>query len=166
MKFKKLFGFLLATAIVANINPAIAEDDEDEDNEVDLTSAVITALPCAQEAAENEDYEILSSLAKCPPHIAYGKIKGDMVKTIYGEVPAKKFYFAPPQEVVFDVTEGDFYLVKYNDALSYSDMLEGFGGSLDGSGVIVGKKGDIPVVEFEEATITPRPKPGFFKGCL
>ena len=155
MKIKKLFGFVLAATLIANIAPVVAEEDEDEDNEIELTSAVITAEDCAKKAAETENYEILGSLAKCPPH------------KIFEGIPGDKIYTAPPKIVVFDVTEGEYYYIKPNpEVLTWAQLLLGFGGSLDGSGVIVGKKGDIPVVEFEEAEITPRPKPGFFKGCL
>jgi len=152
MKFKKLFGFLVATAIVINVNPALAEEEDDEDNEVEFTSAVITAESCAKEAAENENFEILSS---CPPH------------KLFEGVPADKIYTAPPKVVIFDVTEGEYYHIKPTpEGVTYAALLEGFGGTLDGEGMIIGEKDGVPVVELEEAEITPKPKPGFFKGCL
>ncbi len=151
MSLKKLIALFGAAIIAINISTAVAEEEDDEDNEVDLTSAVITAVTCAKAAEETGEFSVLSS---CPPHEAFAG------------VPADKIYTAPPRIVVFDVTEGDYYLVKANKVLTYSDLLEGYGGSLDGSGVVVGEKNGIPVVEFEEAQVTPKPKPGFFKGCL
>lgn len=127
----------------------IVEEDE-EDNEVEFTSAVITALPCAEEAEEKGELDILVS---CPPHKAF-----EGVKDIYDN---------PPNIVVVDVTEGEyFYIQPSKESVYYSDLLEGFGGSIDGIGMIIGEKNGIPVVELEEFEITPKPKPGFFKGCL
>ncbi|MDQ7055863.1 MAG: hypothetical protein Q9M89_05080 [Persephonella sp.] len=127
----------------------IAEEDE-EDNEVEFTSAVITALSCAKEAEESGEFDVLAS---CPPHKAF-----EGVKDIYDN---------PPQIVVFDVTEEEyFYVQPSKDSIYYSDLLEGFGGSIDGTGMVIGEKDGIPVVKLEEFEITPKPKPGFFKGCL
>ncbi|EDP74039.1 hypothetical protein [Hydrogenivirga sp. 128-5-R1-1] len=151
MKIKKLLLLALSLMLVLNLSVAVAEEDDD-DNEVDLTSAVITALSCAKQAEESGEFAVLSS---CPPHAAFEGI------------PADKIYTAAPKIVIFDVTEGEFYLVQPNEYLTYSDLLEGFGGSLDGTGVVVGEKDGIPVLKFEEeVSITPKPKPGFFKGCL
>ncbi len=152
MSLKKLLiMFLVGMFITAYAPNALAEEEEDDDNEVDLTSAVITALPCAKEAEEKGEFDVLYS---CAPH------------QMFEGIPADKIYTAAPNIVVFDVTEGEFYYVKPNENLTYSDLLEGFGGSLDGSGVIIGKKDGIPVVKFEDAQVSPKPKPGFFKGCL
>ena len=151
MKLKKLLLLALSLMLVVNLS-VIATEEDDEDNEVDLTSAVITAISCAKQAEESGEFAILSS---CPPHKAFEGI------------PADKIYTASPKVVIFDVTEGEFYLVQPNEYLTYSDLLEGFGGSLDGTGVIVGEKDGVPVIKFEEeVTVTPKPKPGFFKGCL
>ena len=152
MKLKKLFGFLLATALIANVAPAIAEDEEDDDNEVEFTSAVITAESCAKEAMESGEYDIL---ATCPPH------------KLFEGIPADKIYTAEPKVVIFDVTEGEYYYIKPTaDGVTYSALLEGFGGTIDGDGQIIAQKGEFSVIQLEEAEITPKPKPGFFKGCL
>ncbi|RUM50510.1 MAG: hypothetical protein DSY47_01470 [Hydrogenothermus sp.] len=152
MKLKKLFGFLVATTIIANVSPAIAEEEDEEDNEIEFTSAVITAESCAKEAMESGEFDVLNS---CPPH------------KLFEGVPADKIYTAPPKVVIFDVTEGEYYYIKPTaEGVTYSALLEGFGGTIDGEGEIIGQKGEVSVVQLEEAEITPKPKPGFFKGCL
>jgi hypothetical protein len=135
---KKILMILIAVIFAAN-TAVIAAEDEDEDNEVELYSAVITAKSCAEKAEETGNFEILAS---CPPVEA--------AKTGY---------------VIFDVSEGEYYYVKLGKIYQY-ELDEGFGGSIDITGVIVGEKDGIPVIEPEEYTITPKPKPGFFKGCL
>lgn len=155
--FKKIFAsvlslaFILSSVSVPVNSPVYAEETaDDEDNEVEFISAVITALSCAKEAEESGEFEVLAS---CPPHKAFEGIKD--------------IYDNPPQIVVFDVTEGEYYYVKPSkDSIYYSDLLEGFGGSIDGIGMIIGEKDGIPVVKLDEFEITPKPKPGFFKGCL
>jgi len=133
--------------------PTIAQEatiDDEEDNEVEFTSAVITALACAKEAEESSEFEVLTS---CPPHKAFEGIKD--------------IYDNPPKIVIYDVTEDEYYFVEPTiNSIYYSDLLEGFGGSIDGTGKIVGEKDGISVVRFDEFEITPKPKPGFFKGCL
>ncbi|NPA13341.1 MAG: hypothetical protein GXO45_05085 [Aquificae bacterium] len=159
---KNIFASILSLAFILGtvgytLNPftavAIAEEEdeeEEEDNEVEFTSAVITAESCAEEAAETGETDILDS---CPPPKAF-----EGVEDIYDN---------PPKIVIFDVTEGEYYHVKVSkDSVYYSDLLEGFGGTIDGTGMIVAEKDGIPVVKFEEFEITPKPKPGFFKGCL
>ncbi|WP_456401082.1 hypothetical protein [Persephonella sp.] len=151
---KKLLSSLLilfVSVLILNL-PVIAEETEDYDEEdtVEVTSAIITALSCAEKAKELEEFEIISV---CPPKAAW-----EGVKDIYTEYP---------KIVVFDVTEGEYYYVKpTKDSIYYSDLLEGFGGSIDGEGVIVGEIDGVAVVKFEDFEITPKPKPGFFKGCL
>ncbi len=142
---------LVAGSITTQINPAYAQEVADEeDNEIEFTSAVITALSCAKEADESGEFDVLAS---CPPHKAFEGIKD--------------IYDNPPEIVVFDVTEGEyFYIQPSKDSIYYSDLLEGFGGSIDGTGMVVGEKSGIPIVKLEEFEITPKPKPGFFKGCL
>jgi len=156
---KHIFASLLSLAFVIGISnstvipQAYAQEEmaeDEEDNEVEFTSAVITAVTCAKEAEETGEFDVLAS---CPPHKAF-----DGVKDIYDN---------PPNIVVFDVTEGEYYYVKpTKDSVFWSDLLEGFGGSIDGLGMIIGEKDGIPVVKLEEFEITPKPKPGFFKGCL
>ena len=148
--FSLLSVALLGSFLVLNPNPAIAEEDEEEDTEVELTSAVITAEACAKEYLETGDADTLN---KCAPHQAFEGVAD--------------IYEGKPKIVVVDITEGEVYKVKVaKDTIYYYELLEGFGGSLDGEGEIVAKDGEIPVVKFSEYEITPKPKPGFFKGCL
>ncbi|ACO03689.1 MULTISPECIES: hypothetical protein [Persephonella] len=156
---KRIFAYILSLAFLFSVSPAVVyaqqdvavdESEDDEEDTVELTSAVITALSCAKEAEESGEFEVLSS---CPPIKAW-----EGVEDIYTQ---------PPKIVVFDVTEGEYYYVQASkDSVYYSDLLEGFGGSIDGEGSFVGEKDGIKVVKFEEFEITPKPKPGFFKGCL
>ena len=68
---------------------------------------------------------------------------------------------------MFDVTEEAYYYVQASkDSVYYYELLEGYDGSMDASGVVVGEKDGIPVIKLDEYEITPKPKPGFFKGCL
>ncbi|NPA53240.1 MAG: hypothetical protein GXO21_01080 [Aquificae bacterium] len=125
-------------------------DEDEEEEELEFTSAIITALTCAEEAQETGEFDVLSS---CPPHAAW-----EGVKDIYEE---------NPKIVIYDVTEDEYYAVKpTKDGIYWSDLLEGFGGSIDGTAEPVGKEGELVVIKFTEFEITPKPKPGFFKGCL
>ena len=158
---KKIFASILSLAflfstvgfvekVYAEEQQAAVEEEDDEDEEIDLTSAVITALSCAKEAEEKGEFDVLAS---CPPHAAWEGVKD--------------IYEGTPKIVIFDVTEGEYYAVKpTKDGVYWSDLLEGFGGSIDGTAVPVGKEGEVTVVKFTEFEITPKPKPGFFKGCL
>ena len=155
MKLKnKIFSLLsialLGTFLVLSPNTVLAEEEDEEDNEVELTSAVITAEVCAKEYLETGNADTLN---KCAPHQAF-----EGVKDIYN---------GNPKIVVVDITEGEVYKVKVGkDTIYYYELLEGFGGSLDGEGEIVAKDGETPVVKFSEYEITPKPIPGFFKGFL
>ncbi|MGC9188180.1 MAG: hypothetical protein ACP5F0_02680 [Sulfurihydrogenibium sp.] len=133
-----VFGLLLSAALVLPFNGSVkAEDNVGED--VDLSSAVITAKSCAEKAKESGSFELLAS---CPP--------AEAAKTGY---------------VIYDVTDNTFYAVAPKN-IYYFELDEGFGGSIDASGKVVGKEGDIPVIEIKQYKITPKPKAGFFKGCL
>ena len=112
---------------------------EEVGEDVDLSSAVITAKSCAEKAKETGSFELLSS---CPPAEA-----------------AKSGY------VIYDVTENTFYAIAPKNVY-YFELDEGFGGNIDAQGKIVGKEGDLPVLEVKEYKISPKPKAGFFKGCL
>jgi len=112
---------------------------EEVGEDVDLSSAVITAKSCAEKAKETGSFELLSS---CPPAEA-----------------AKSGY------VIYDVTENTFYAIAPKNVYYY-ELDEGFGGNIDAQGKIVGKEGDLPVLEVKEYKISPKPKAGFFKGCL
>ena len=150
MKTIKSFLTLLLLAGLLTVVPQVqvlaqedtAEEvaDEDEAEEVEIYSGVITAKSCAEKAQETGEFEIL---ANCPPVEA-----------------AKSGY------VIYDVTENEFYVPKLGKIYLF-ELDEGFGGSIDVTGVIVGKTKDgIPILDPEEYEITPKPKPGFFKGCL
>jgi hypothetical protein len=112
---------------------------EEVGEEVDLSSAVITAKSCAEKAKQTGSFELLSS---CPPAEA-----------------AQSGY------VIYDVTENTFYAVAPKNVY-YFELDEGFGGNIDTKGKILGKEGDLPVLEVQEYKISPKPKAGFFKGCL
>jgi len=129
--------FVVAGALVFSfsIMPALAEED------VDLSSAVITASSCAQQAKEKGEFDILSN---CPPVEA--------AKTGY---------------VIYDVTENEFYKIKESkDGVYYFELDEGFGGNIDASGKVVGEENGIKIIEISQYKISPKPKAGFFKGCL
>lgn len=112
---------------------------ENPGEEIELSSAVITAKSCAEKAKETGSFELLSS---CPP--------AEAAKTGY---------------VIYDVTENTFYAIAPKNIYLF-ELDEGFGGNIDVSGNIVGKEGDLPVIEAKEYKISPKPKAGFFKGCL
>lgn len=109
--------------------------------EVELSSAPVTALSCAQKAVETGKLELITS---CP-----------MEETKKGLV-------------VVDVAEKQIYRVS-KKTVRRSDLDRAFAqGALDLSGVVksTDKKDGIPEVEVKEYRVTPRPKPGAFKGCL
>jgi hypothetical protein len=128
---------LITLALVAAL-PALAADPGEE---VELSSATVTAVSCAQKAVETGKLDILTS---CP-----------MEETQKGLV-------------VVDVAEMQIYRLSAKN-VRLSDLERAFGGgSIDITGVVklVDKKDGIPVVEVSEFRITPKPKPGAFKGCL
>lgn len=112
---------------------------ENVGEEIELSSAVITAKSCAEKARETGSFELLSS---CPP------------------VEAEKTGY-----VIYDVTENTFYGIAPKN-IYYFELDHGFGGNIDISGKIVGKEGELQVIEAKEYKISPKPKAGFFKGCL
>lgn len=125
----------LATCVIAFGSFA----SEDIGEEIELSSAVITAKSCAEKAKETGSFELLSS---CPP------------------VEAEKTGY-----VIYDVTENTFYAIAPKN-IYYFELDHGFGGNIDLTGKIVGKEGDLPVIEAQQYKISPKPKAGFFKGCL
>lgn len=131
---KLILGLALSFGLVSSLFAA-----EEIGEDVDLSSAVITAKSCAEKAKETGSFELLSS---CPP--------AEAAKTGY---------------VIYDVTENTFYAIAPKNVY-YFELDEGFGGSIDANGKIVGKEGDLPVLEIKEYKISPKPKAGFFKGCL
>lgn len=113
----------------------------DPGEEVELSSAPVTALSCAQKAMETGKLDLITS---CP-----------MEETKKGLV-------------VVDVSEKQIYRLS-KKTVRRSDLDRAFAqGALDLSGVVksTDKKDGIPEVEVKEYRVTPRPRPGSFKGCL
>jgi hypothetical protein len=118
--------------------PALAAEPGDE---VELSSAPVTAASCAQKALETGKLSLLSA---CPL---------DQAKTGL---------------VVFDVAERTFYKLDPK-SIRTSDLERAYGGgSLDVTGKVVrvDARDNVPVVEVSESRVTPKPKAGAFKGCL
>lgn len=107
--------------------------------EVEISSAPVTALICAKEAVASGKLEVLSA---CP----------------YEE--ALNGY------VVFDVAEKQIYTVAPKN-IQLFELEKAFGGgSVDLSGKVIGKRNGIPEIEVKEYSVTSKPKAGGFKGCL
>ena len=113
----------------------------DTGDEVELSSAPVTALSCARRAIETGKLDLLTA---CP-----------LEETLKGLV-------------VFDVAEMTFYRLD-KKGVRTSDLERAFGGgSIDITGKVlkVDAKDKVPVVSVTELRVTPKPKPGAFKGCL
>lgn len=109
--------------------------------EVELSSAPVTALSCAQKAVETGKLDLLTA---CP-----------LEETLKGLV-------------VFDVAEMTFYRMD-KKGMRTSELERAYGGgSVDITGKVksVDKKDKVALVEVTEFRVTPKPKPGSFKGCL
>lgn len=105
-------------------------------DEVEINSGAVTALSCALNG------EKLSQLLLCPlKEVSSGLVVYDLLE--------KQIYFIGPKNV---------YLYELEKAFG--------GGRIDLIGKIVEVKDGYPVVEVMEYSITPKPKPGNFKGCL
>ncbi len=110
-------------------------------DEVELASAPVTALSCAQQAAKTGD---LDRITACP-----------LEETAKGLV-------------VFDVAEKQIYRLS-KKSVRQSELDRAFGGgSIDVTGTVksVDTKDGVPLVEVTEYRVTPKPKAGSFKGCL
>lgn len=107
--------------------------------EVELTSASVTAISCAQQASKSGKLELLGS---CPYEEAE---KGYAVF----DVPEKQPYIVAPKNI---------YLFELEKAYG--------GGSIDLTGTVVEKRNGIPVIEVTEYSVRAKPKAGSFKGCL
>lgn len=109
--------------------------------EVEVTAGVVTGLSCALEARARGD---LRGLTACPP--AEGA--RDMV--------------------VYDVAEKRIYRLSGKKLFRFQLESAFDGGSIDFTGrtVKVEPKTDIATVDVTEFSITRKPKPGSFKGCL
>ncbi|MCO4760331.1 MAG: hypothetical protein KC502_02430 [Myxococcales bacterium] len=110
-----------------------------DDDEVELFSAAITAVPCAKGAAKTG---VMGELSLCSPRLA-----------------------ATRGIALVDPQEKGVYLIDDKSIYAY-ELEQGFKGAIDISGTIVGLRGGIPVIKPEEYTIRPKPKAGAFKGCL
>lgn len=109
--------------------------------EVELSSAPVTALSCAQKAVETGKLDLLTA---CP-----------LEETLKGLV-------------VFDVAEMTFYRLD-KKGMRTSELERAYGGgSVDITGKVksLDKKDKVALVEVTEYRVTPKPKPGAFKGCL
>jgi hypothetical protein len=109
--------------------------------EVEVTSGVVTGARCALEAREKGELRLLTA---CPPE------------------EGKK------ELVVFDVAEKRIYRIAPKKVARYQLESAFGGGSIDftGRAVKVDPKTAIATVEVAEFSITRKPKPGAFKGCL
>ena len=128
---------LFVASVFLSLSAFAAEPGE----EVELSSAPVTALSCAQKAIETGKLDLLTA---CP-----------LEETLKGLV-------------VFDVAEMTFYRID-KKGMRTSELERAFGGgSVDITGKVklVDKKDNVAVVEVTEFRVTPKPKPGAFKGCL
>jgi hypothetical protein len=109
--------------------------------EIEVTAGVVTGLDCALAARAKGDLRLLSS---CPP--------GEAAKGL----------------VVYDVAEKRIYRISPKKVFRWQLERAFGGGSIDFTGetVKVDPKSEVATVEVAEFSITPRPKPGAFKGCL
>ncbi len=138
MTWKHAAAAALAAAL-ASLPGGARADGVGED--VEVTSGVVTGESCALDAREKGN---LRALTSCPP------------------AEAKKGL------VVFDVAEKRIYRLTEKKVFRF--MLESAfgGGSIDFSGktVKVDPKSEIATVDVADFSITRKPKPGAFKGCL
>jgi hypothetical protein len=113
--------------------------------EVELTSGAVTALSCAKRALAENKLEYLSS---CP----------------VSEVASGYAVFDVAEKAIYQLSDKNVYLFELERSFG--------GGSIDFTGkvakVIKDKKTgtEINVVDVSEYSITQKPKPGSFKGCL
>ena len=113
----------------------------DPGEEVELSSAPVTALSCAQRVVESGKLDLLTA---CP-----------LEETLKGLV-------------VFDVAEMTYYRID-KKGMRISELERAYGGgSVDITGKVksVDKKDKVATVAVTEYRVTPKPKPGAFKGCL
>lgn len=109
--------------------------------EVEVTAGVVTGVDCALAARTKGDLKLLTS---CPPMEATKGL------------------------VVFDVAEKRIYRLEPKKVSRWQLERAFGGGSIDFTGktVKVDRKTEIATVAVTDFSITPRPKPGAFKGCL
>ncbi len=109
--------------------------------DVEVTAGVVTGLDCALAARAKGDLKLLSS---CPPAAAQKGL------------------------VVFDIAEKRIYRLAPTKVPTWQLERAFGGGSIDFTGTTLGvdAKTAIATVSVAEFSITPKPKPGAFKGCL
>jgi hypothetical protein len=131
----------LAAVLVLSVVVAAPVRAAPPGEEVEVTAGVVTGLSCALEARDKGG---LRSLTSCPPAEAAKEI------------------------VVFDVAERRIYRIGPKKVHRYQLESAFGGGSIDfaGTAVQLDEKDDISTVEVAEFSITKKPKPGAFKGCL
>lgn len=128
---------VFAALVLAAAVPGAARAAE----EVEVTAGVVTGLDCALAARAKGDLRLLNA---CPP------------------AESRKGL------VVFDVAEKRIYRLTAK-ALPRWRLERAFGGgSIDFTGetLSVDPKTEVATVKVAEFSITPKPKPGAFKGCL
>lgn len=125
---------LITATLVLAINSQAKIGDE-----VEVSSAPVTALSCARIAQETGKLDVLNSCA--------------MGEAVNG--------FA-----VVDVAEKVAYRFSEKNIHRYELEKAYGGGSIDFTGVVVGEKDGMPLVDVKEFTVNPKPKAGGFKGCL
>ena len=133
-------GVAIAATSVSTLPPApgplVRWDGEEE---VDLYSAVIPATSCAHRIADTGDLGVISA---CSP------------------MEAARSGFA-----IYDPVEGQVYTID-SSAIYQFELEHGVGGSIDIYGLVKGARDGTPVIQPEEYSISPKPKPDAFKGCL
>ena len=125
--------------LAAALAAGVARADVGDD--VDVTAGVVTGLRCALEAREKGD---LTRLSSCPPAEAARGL------------------------VVFDVAEKRIYALSAKKVFRWQLESAYGGGSIDftGTEVKVDPTTEVATVDVEEYSVTRKPKPGAFKGCL
>jgi hypothetical protein len=135
---KTTLGTLVAALALGVPGPAPASAPGEE---VEVTSGVVTGMACALKARAGGD---LRHLTSCPPAEARKEV------------------------VVFDVAEKRIYRISAKKVFRWQLESAFGGGSIDFSGksVSVDEAQDVATVDVAEFSITRKPKPGAFKGCL
>ncbi len=130
-------SFVWGVAIFCAVLPQIVLAEVGE--EVEVTSGAITALTCAMEAKQKGSLEPLS---QCP-----------MSETLSG--------FA-----IYDVAMKEIYVLSPAKVARYELERAFGGGRIDLVGTVAKDADGVPVLDVSEYSISARPKPGAFKGCL
>jgi hypothetical protein len=129
------------SVVVASVALTAGIARADVGDTVEITAGSVTGLGCAVEAQRSNRLELLAACALAE---------------------------AQNEIVVFDVAERTIYRLAKKKVPRYELERAYGGGSIDLSGkvVAVDPKSGIATVEVAEYSITRKPKPGAFKGCL